>query len=97
MSNRLYPFWKLILALAVLLDLTIALGPSILVGGESGSVTLLALLPIRWVVMAAGLFAFFGVMQNEPNPPRYINWVLIYFILGFTAAGSINMYRGTIL
>lgn len=86
MKQTLARNWHWYMMAAIPLDLAIATVPHI-----TGDFTnAMFLFPIRWLVMAGGVFATLWAQQSGAICQRGAGWIAIYLIFGFTGAALLG-------
>ncbi len=86
MKVALARHWRWFTMAAIPLDIAIAAVPHI-----TGDFTdAMPLFPIRWLVMAGGVFALRWAQQSGAISDLTNGWVTTYLIFGFTTAGLIG-------
>jgi hypothetical protein len=86
MKRALALNWRWFLAAAIPIDIAIATAPHI-----TGDFTdALLFFPVRWLIMAGGVFAARWAQQAGAISQRTAGWVATYLIFGFTAAALLG-------
>jgi hypothetical protein len=86
LKQTLARHWRSFIGAAIALDVAIVAVPHI-----TGDFTdAMPLFPIRWLVMAGGVFALRWAQQSGAISGLTNGWVTTYLIFGFTTAGLIG-------